>query len=211
MRDAVARWESRLQPLLHLTEPVAPSEALWGRIAASIGAEAAQAAQRHASARTPADRAAMRRRPAWREQLGFWRAMTAMATAASLVLAILLFVQARTPVTPRYVVVLLAQDGRDPAVLLQALDERHIRLVTLGAIEVPADRALELWTHPGGAPGVVSLGLITPGQARTISLDTLPPLVDQQGFAISLEPRGGSPTGQPTGPVRYTGRVLRAS
>jgi anti-sigma-K factor RskA len=28
-------------------------------------------------------------------------------------------------------------------------------------------------------------------------------------LAISLEPAGGSPTGQPTGPVLYTGRVER--
>jgi anti-sigma-K factor RskA len=27
-------------------------------------------------------------------------------------------------------------------------------------------------------------------------------------LAISVEPAGGSPTGQPTGPVRYKGEVL---
>jgi anti-sigma-K factor RskA len=27
-------------------------------------------------------------------------------------------------------------------------------------------------------------------------------------FAVSLEPRGGSPTGQPTGPVLWTGKLV---
>jgi anti-sigma-K factor RskA len=28
-------------------------------------------------------------------------------------------------------------------------------------------------------------------------------------LAVSLEPKGGSPTGDPTGPVLYTGRCLQ--
>jgi anti-sigma-K factor RskA len=27
-------------------------------------------------------------------------------------------------------------------------------------------------------------------------------------FAVSLEPEGGSPTGQPTGPVLFTGKLI---
>jgi anti-sigma-K factor RskA len=29
-------------------------------------------------------------------------------------------------------------------------------------------------------------------------------------FAISIEPKGGSPTGVPTGPIVYTGRLIPA-
>jgi anti-sigma-K factor RskA len=35
------------------------------------------------------------------------------------------------------------------------------------------------------------------------------PLRNIPTLAVSLEPSGGSPTGAPTGPVLYTGRVER--
>ncbi|MGE5145642.1 MAG: anti-sigma factor domain-containing protein, partial [Candidatus Eiseniibacteriota bacterium] len=35
-------------------------------------------------------------------------------------------------------------------------------------------------------------------------------LPDAAGVAISLEPAGGSPTGQPTGPVLFQGRLAAA-
>ena len=33
-------------------------------------------------------------------------------------------------------------------------------------------------------------------------------LVDQATYAVSLEPEGGSPTGAPTGPIVYTGKLI---
>ncbi len=35
-----------------------------------------------------------------------------------------------------------------------------------------------------------------------------PALLGDTVFAVSLEPEGGSPTGQPTGPVLYTGKLV---
>jgi anti-sigma-K factor RskA len=32
-------------------------------------------------------------------------------------------------------------------------------------------------------------------------------LAGAKGLAISLEPAGGSPTGAPTGPILYTGKI----
>jgi anti-sigma-K factor RskA len=34
-------------------------------------------------------------------------------------------------------------------------------------------------------------------------------LAEIPALAVSLEPAGGSPTGQPTGPVLYSGRIER--
>jgi anti-sigma-K factor RskA len=34
-------------------------------------------------------------------------------------------------------------------------------------------------------------------------------LTNIPALAISLEPKGGSPTGQPTGPILFTGPVIR--
>ena len=68
----------------------------------------------------------------------------------------------------------------------------------------PADKSYELWSiAPNEAPK--SLGVV---EQASLSRD-LP--VDPAGdltLAISLEPKGGSPTGAPTGPVVFTGALV---
>ena len=56
----------------------------------------------------------------------------------------------------------------------------------------------------GKAP--ISLGLLQSDIPTHVALrnNTLTP---DAMIAISLEPKGGSPTGQPTGPVLYSGKI----
>ena len=71
-------------------------------------------------------------------------------------------------------------------------------------------RSYELWLIPSGQnQRPHSLGLIQPGQP--IKLDIPPDLVGRvtsdATLAVSEEPLGGSPTGQPTGPVISHGKL----
>jgi anti-sigma-K factor RskA len=69
---------------------------------------------------------------------------------------------------------------------------------------VQTDRVLELWAVPGsGAPR--SLGLISASGATVVS--KAQQLKGAAALAVSLEPTGGSPTGAPTGPVLYVGKL----
>lgn len=78
-----------------------------------------------------------------------------------------------------------------------------VRAGTLAA--PPAGRDYELWALPkGGAP--VSLGLLPyrHGAARrTLTLTQQRALASAAQLAVSVEPPGGSPTGQPTGAVVF--------
>ena len=69
----------------------------------------------------------------------------------------------------------------------------------------PDGRDYELWALPKGAPPV-SLG-VTPYQANTfhhrLTGDQRTALAAAGQLAVSVEPVGGSPTGQPTGAVVY--------
>ena len=67
---------------------------------------------------------------------------------------------------------------------------------------------MELWLIPEGEKPH-SLGLIDPDKPVTISVpENLLPKVNQSAvLAVSLEPPGGSPTGQPTGPVIANGKL----
>jgi anti-sigma-K factor RskA len=70
------------------------------------------------------------------------------------------------------------------------------------------DQAHELWLIQGEAPPV-SLGLL--GETTVVTLAALNLQAVQEGavLAVSLEPAGGSPTGQPTGPVLALGKLAK--
>lgn len=76
----------------------------------------------------------------------------------------------------------------------------------------PAGSDYELWALPkGGAP--VSLGVLPAagGLSRTLTPTQMQALLHSTQVAVSIEPLGGSPTGQPTGDVLYVAALRAAS
>ena len=111
----------------------------------------------------------------------------------------------------RFMVVLVAPDDKAPGWVVQAgaSGARQVELIPLGAVEVPPDKALQFWTKADGWGAPVSLGLVTPGKTLRVPAGRLPAVQPDQLFELTLEPRSGSPTGRPTGPVRYIGRAVK--
>lgn len=184
LRAAVAAWEARLAPLTALAPPEAPPPGLWERIAVALDGPRA--------APPPATRL-------WR----FW-AIGASAVAAGL--AVLLV--ARPAPEPRLMTVLLTQRDQ-PAWLVEA-EGGALRLAALNPQPVPPDRVMQLWALPQGATAPTSLGLLPGPDARlTVTPTTIRP---EPGMLIeiTLEPPGGSPTGRPTGPILFIGRLAPA-
>ena len=161
-----------------------------------------------------ADSAAMRGARAW--GLRAWRAlalgMGGLAVAAgALVLALLLQRPALPPAgQPAQLVAVLAGPAGHAALL-------HVRgaqasLTAIGEQAAPQGKSFELWVLPAqGKPiaaGVVQLhGTFRMPMPPTL----LAAALRARGFAISVEPQGGSPTGQPTGPVTYVGRQVASA
>jgi anti-sigma-K factor RskA len=186
LAEAVARWEARLAPLSALAPPEAPPPGLWSRIEAALDPPA------------PA--------PWWRRFADPWRIGAIGATAAAAALAA--FILLRPAPQPQFMTVLLT-DRDQPAWLVRA-DPEAIRLASLNTRPAPPDRVLELWALPPGAPAPTSLGLIPADGRITVRPATIRP---QPGMLIeiTLEPPGGSPTGRPTGPVQFIGRLAPAA
>ncbi len=195
LRAAVAYWEERLMPLNALVAPVAPSGALWPRIERSLGPAA-----------TPAPAAVG---PGWWERLGLWRALAAGGFAAAAIMAAVVGVRQFEVEQQRYMVVLAAPQNAGPGWVLELVADDTLRLEPLVTTEVPADRALQLWTKADDWEGPVSLGLVKPGESVEVKLANLPKVVPNQLFEITLEPAAGSPIGRPTGPILYIGRAVR--
>ena len=74
--------------------------------------------------------------------------------------------------------------------------------------EVEPDKSFELWLLPAADRPPVSLGLMPSQGRRGFTFEDTQIWPDAKGLAISVEPRGGSPTGSPTGPVVYLAPLL---
>jgi len=205
-RALLAEWEDRLLTTLGAPVAVPAPPTLWARIQPQIVAHDDVAlSDQPDEAVEKALREVMDRLTA---RIRRWRLATAaMATVAA---ALLIYIGLGLPGLERqpeivYVAVLQG-DEPQPSLLVDAsLNRAVIRPVT--PLQVPANRSLELWaiTSTTGAPR--SLGLLDGGGRAQIPLP--PNLQGRSGvtLAVSIEPVGGSLTGQPSGPVVLTGKL----
>ena len=93
--------------------------------------------------------------------------------------------------------------GPLPALIVRVDTRNGTAQVRPVGAEAPAGRNLQLWYV--GAAGPKPLGLVGAAPIRVM----LPPGTSPEGtLAVSVEPPGGSPTGQPTGPVIYSGKLI---
>lgn len=196
LRAAIDAWEQRLLDLTDQVEPQAPSELLWRRIERSAN---------HANTRPATTQPAT----SWWNKLALWRGLAGAGIAATVVLTSALIMRSATVTEPSYLVVLVAPQDKAPGWVVQASNGQNIQLIPLGVAEIPHDKALQFWTKGDDWQGPVSLGLVTPGQTLSISLDKLPPLAPNQLFELTLEPSTGSPIGKPTGPIQFIGRAVK--
>jgi anti-sigma-K factor RskA len=114
---------------------------------------------------------------------------------------------------PAEFVAVLQRDAASPAFLLTFdLDKRTLTVRTVGA-ERQAGKSYELWLISDKYPAPRSLGVIgaAPYTVRSAAPEYDPVVINRATYAVSLEPEGGSPTGAPTGPVLYSGRLLQAT
>jgi anti-sigma-K factor RskA len=174
-------WEVRLLGLARGTSPVTPPAHVWEGIRQRLGFAAAG------------------------ERTSRMRAF-ALAASIALVLFVggLFYWKTFGPLRPTQVAAIAAASGtRAWTVEVYGKTARlNVRTGVLPAI--PAGRDYELWALPtGGMP--VSLGVLPrAGSAqRTLTDAQQRALAQAPQVAVSIEPTGGSPTGQPTGAIVF--------
>jgi anti-sigma-K factor RskA len=113
---------------------------------------------------------------------------------------------------PAQFVAVFQKDEQSPAFLMSVDVEKRMVTVRQVAAERLADKTYQLWIapQPGAAPR--SLGVLGNEDftVRAALADYDPAVINNATFGISLEPLGGSPTGQPTGPVIHA-RLLQVT
>lgn len=183
----VAAWSERLHPLDNAFGEERPPPLLKQRI----------------------EREAFGRDPVSRGQSTFWRPL---ALAASIALLISLGFNMRDALQSanppaRLVVSLEAADSPVKFLALYEPGEGSVRLSQVAAPQQP-DGDYELWLVAGAQPPV-SLGVLPRQGVAEIAV---PPALagkfaEGAALAISLEPKGGSPTGAPSGPIVASGAL----
>ena len=101
-----------------------------------------------------------------------------------------------------------AEGGQTGFVAAVSSGGGNLTIVPASLLGPQEQKAMELWLIPSGEKPH-SLGLIDPSRPVTITVpkDLLAKVNSEAILAVSLEPPGGSPTGQPTGPVIANGKL----
>jgi len=201
LRRLVTEWQSRLAPLDALAEPVQPPARVWNAILDRI---------QLASGR----RVSPARSVFW-ASLAFWRGAAIVSALAAIVLAVSLTTITPTKQPLQMMVVVMSDEKSTPGMTVswpaQPKGEAKIRIRVMGHETMTQDQAWELWMVPGGDQKPVSLGLINTDveQELAVPRKLMPAMNEAWGLAMSVEPRGGSPTGLPTGPIMYKGQCVK--
>lgn len=204
----VAQWQQRLGPLAEEIDEVAPPAYVWARIAAATNIS------------TDSTSGAARKKPGgsglWNNlRLWRWIGVGASGVAAACVIALLAVLwrpTAPTQMQKNYMVSSIQREN-GTAGWTATMDIQHGRMVIVSAspAALPAGKVPELWLIPPGQKPI-SLGVIGSNKPTQISLSSalLKQLSAKALLAVSVEPPGGSPTGQPTGPVIAKGHISGA-
>ena len=179
LADRVAAWQARLEPLDEELAPVTPPAEVWGGIEAHLGA------------------AAPRR----------WRRLTLLATAATVVVALVSILLYRQLQQPQHLLV-VTDEHAQPVWVVQASNEKRLKIKTLKSMAMPENKVCVLWFEwPDGHVQPVGVLSDDPGE-RVMSL----PSMDRRDpmratVAVSIE-QGPRPPPQPRGEIVFRGRWI---
>lgn len=208
----VAQWDARLAPLTDEISGAEPSPELWQRIESKVSTRRAMIAETELAggAGSAANVVAMEAR------VRRWQWTAAITSAAAAVtLALLLFAPGSGPVPTPTATETPALASADPLVAQVPIGETGLRIdvtympdserMLVGAIGLTADGVHdhELWLVPADGSALQSLGVVSPGQMRSMEVptDIARNLGSGVGLVLTREPIGGKPEGQDAGPV----------
>ncbi len=197
VRETTWVWEQYINVLGHKLKPVEPSDKVWQTVATQLGF----AEQGTDKSSTQADNIVEFKSAANR----IWKSVAGLATAAALVLAVVLIQVQQPDLTPaQYAVV---QSEQAQALWLIEVDESQITVKATEKLTQQANNDYELWFVAADGRAPVSLGLLPQSGELILPKSELFGTVDLAALAVSLEPLGGSPTGSPT-QVLYTTELV---
>lgn len=187
LQQHVDLWSNKLVTMHMLLRPVQPPARVWAGIERELRT-------RHT-----------------RPQRMSWGGMASLVTFCLVLLASTLwYVQVRLPSMPMVIAVI--QDQQEKSAWLVATDTKRdmLRVRPVRSQVLPSDKDFELWLLPSPQAAPISLGLLHGSNSSNLKLriQHLAKIQPASALAVSIEPRGGSPIGLPTGKVAYQGHWM---
>ena len=207
-------WDDWFAPLSDAIPGAEPGEHVWQGIAARVAAQQAEA-QSASAPDAPAPNVV-----ALKAEVRRWRWVAGLTSAAATVaLALFFAAPGRSPAEPAPAQ--LAATA--PMVATVPVGESGLRLdvtyipesrrMVVGAIGLTADGVHdhELWLVPADGTPLQSLGVVAPGEVRSMELPqaVTTKLGEGASLVLTREPIGGKPEGQDAGPVVAKGAFTR--
>lgn len=205
-------WDGWFAPLTDSMAGAEPSPEVWQRIEAGIASQSAamddaELSGGGGSASNVIDMQSRVRRWQWTAAL--------TSAAAAVMLAVLVFAPGTGPVPAPGATETPALAAADPLVAQVPIGDTGLRIdvtylpeserMLVGAIGLTADGVHdhELWLVPADGSELQSLGVVTPGEVRSMELpeEIARNLGNGVGLVLTREPIGGKPEGQDAGPV----------
>jgi anti-sigma-K factor RskA len=207
-------WDDWFAPLTDGMAGAEPGEQVWDGIAARIAAQQTAADVAAASPDAPAINVV-----ALEARVRRWQWVAGISSmAAAVALALFLSSPLGSPATPPVQVA-----AADPMVATVPIGETGLRLdvtyipesekMLVAALGLTADGVHdhELWLVPADGSALQSLGVVTPGEVRSMALPAAvtAKLSDGASLVLTREPIGGKPEGVDAGPVVAKGAFTR--
>lgn len=193
VREEVWFWEQKLGQLSAKVPEVSPPSSVWSAIERRLW--------RHES---PVGSAQSRANHRW-----FWPSWSVVATAAALVMAVVLIQPSPETSQTGLSGAIVQADTSDPLWLVSEAGQSNLlKLRSVAASAADTGKDYELWIVPeNGQP--LSLGVIPVGGVHEVTLtkQARAALSQSRTLAISLEPLGGSTTGAPSGPILHVAQL----
>ncbi|OKY26424.1 anti-sigma factor [Thalassotalea sp. PP2-459] len=188
VQDAVQYWESQLNVMATSIKPIDPPARVWKKIELSLGF-----VSNSDDLTNPRVSNEIREQPSANKS---WKVISGLAVAASFILSVMFYQFSTDFKSPNSVAVFANAEQQT----LWSVDVRKDNLFirsTQNLAKRPAND-YELWIVPasGGAP--ISLGLLQQEGTFTLPKPRVFDEVEIAALAVSIEPKGGSPTGAPT-------------
>jgi anti-sigma-K factor RskA len=213
LSEAIGVWERRLGTLSDGVPGIEPPAHIFASIANRLWGEGGRTIE--TTETTPLRRSARR-----------WRGLAVGAGALAACLALIaVWLFQNLPSSPTALVAELHRNavggtadenlkstGPPGFVVSLDLTAHTIKVRPVAARPTPR-RSYQLWLTQGGAATPSSLGVISQSDSTTSAWRRLGPPGDlvNATLSVSLEPEGGSPTGMPSGPIVFIGKLVPAT
>lgn len=188
LRATTERWELHLNNLGSQVEPVSPDPIVWQKVKARLDFDNPLGKTTDSNNVVAITSKSSRK----------WQTFAGLASAAAIVLAILLVRVDVAIVKPPVEQLSVMQNAENQPMWLIEVRRDDLTTIATNNVSIRAQNDYQLWMLAEDGRPPISLGLLPQSGLKTLAKIDLYDQLDIAALAVSLEPLGGSPNGAPT-------------